>query len=1200
MVRNTNKSTKRKRVSRADLTHSLALRACIVAHVVCASRFVTAAEDYASDIHQILKANCFVCHAAEKREAELDLASLWAKKEFADSYDAWRDVAERVKSAEMPPEESKKQLSAEDRQRLLAWVNDSIARDAEATSGHPGEIPFRRLTRGEYSRTIRAITGQEIDIELMLPVDRVGKEGFGNSAASQLLTSGHLDRYLRAAIRVSEHARILPSTGLIFESEPASSGNTRHIQRAVDVVRKSYSIKGDEAFRQFDLGLALYAVWRQSRDAGESASRLSDELGLSASYIETVESELARSMGRVSQATDRSRGLTGIVEHADDGGPALRLSHPTTIIESTWVKQLLIEPFTAVVNNKSIDREKAKRRCKEIGDRVGWLHATSYDMTKTGIPFYEVDRLYKFDGIYRDQALEHIHEIGQRRVLRYHVALTDAGNAKARQEVYFYPGQQWAKELNKRLDLPLELRRPLDGVAGAKTKSEPCVRLPVPSYFTLEWIMPPDQVKRLEQYQAAKDDKSRKDLGKKLGEIGREMAFEVKIEGEPSPVQILVDVKPIRDADGNPVTKVPQRGQVLPGADLPYMHRSGWPICPKPSITAHEVYRAADELHERFIPYHQLTVYHGKMFFIGTMFNTIAYRHGYGPEVRAERHPFVDEFFNRHVFDKRQAKEHRLRWLDLWAISREPWGRLDRIIGYYPEIADVEPARRADALSKIEQLPIQHWKHWMRMPKHPAERWRRIEDICAEIEAVQEPHVVPDVLEFAGKAWRRPLSEKEKSDLAASYQKARESGLGIEESARTVIAAILTSPHFLMRVEEAPEGHKPRAIDDHELAVRLSYMLWSEPPDDYLRKLADSKNLATDDGIRSAFGKMRGDRRIKAFVDEFFGQWFHFNTYETEILIDAQRFPAFTPHVKRLLYEQLHAQFMDLVVNDRPVTELLYGDQMMMSPFLARFFGLELDEIGWPQKRGKPIPLPKSDDELFDSKQRPRFTQLYRADVSKTTRRGMWGLGGMLAMSSKPLRTDPIRRAFWIHELLLGRHMPQPPDDAGMLPEDDKLGDGKSVRQRLELHRRQASCAACHQRFDDFGFALERYDALGRWREEDAEGLPIDDSLGMLGKQLPKQDEGHHGPLGLSAYLKAHETDFLDNLCRKLIAFALARDPLPGDQSLIEAMKNSGAANDHRLSAYIEPLLLSPQFRSRHGKDGRVGQAQRRPTRLVE
>jgi hypothetical protein len=327
------------------------------------------------------------------------------------------------------------------------------------------------------------------------------------------------------------------------------------------------------------------------------------------------------------------------------------------------------------------------------------------------------------------------------------------------------------------------------------------------------------------------------------------------------------------------------------------------------------------------------------------------------------------------------------------------------------------------------------------------------------------------------------------------------------------------------------------------------------------------------------FQRMKKDPKVERFVLEFFGEWFWFKDFDSYQMVDTQRFPEFTREIRELMFRQSTGFFLDLIQQDRPVTDIILGDELPHNPRLAHHDNLDYQRVTWfPDEKGNMPKLPAKAEDFRDPKRdKSEDQRLYRADISSVLEpRGVWALGSTLTLTSKMVRTDPIRRGVWFYETLLGRHLPPPPENVGMLPEEEKQGDGLTLRQRLEKHRSQASCAACHAKFDPFGLALEGFDPIGRFRQENATGLKLDTSFEM-------EDIKGSGPAAIRTYLEQHQEEFLRHFSRRLIAYALGREALPSDQALIDHMIANGKQHEHRFSSYVRTLLESRQFQYRRG-----------------
>ena len=413
---------------------------------------------------------------------------------------------------------------------------------------------------------------------------------------------------------------------------------------------------------------------------------------------------------------------------------------------------------------------------------------------------------------------------------------------------------------------------------------------------------------------------------------------------------------------------------------------------------------------------------------------------------------------------------------------------------------------------------------------------------------------VRDVVRFAAEAWRRPLPEAEQNSLFAFYQSLRtESELDHRSAICAVIARVLVSPGFLYRSERATDGPtaEPRSesLSQWELASRLSFLIWSSVPDDELRRAAAAGELVTDEQLRQQVRRMLRDPRSRRFATEFFGQWFGFYRFHQFRGIDESLFPEFSKSLQQAMYDEA-VWFFDFIVRaDRPVGEILFADYAFLNSDLAAHYGIEVA--------------------LNDDAAVQRVT-----DAGQFHRGGLLKLGAVLATTSAPRRTSPVKRGDWILRRVLGATIPPPPADAGSIAADEVVDDGKSIRQRLIAHRRDVSCHNCHARFDAFGFALENFDPVGRWRTQYRDQNPVETSGELRdGRELSGVD-------GLHDYLRDELPRFHETLATRLLGYSLGRQDEVGDRSLIvelqQHMQNGGG-----MTGLLERIVVSRQFRYR-------------------
>ena len=401
--------------------------------------------------------------------------------------------------------------------------------------------------------------------------------------------------------------------------------------------------------------------------------------------------------------------------------------------------------------------------------------------------------------------------------------------------------------------------------------------------------------------------------------------------------------------------------------------------------------------------------------------------------------------------------------------------------------------------------------------------------------------------DFLPRAFRRPLRSGELDRHFGLYEQAKARGESHPTALKLALTAALTSPHFLFR-DELGNGSTAFKLNDHQLASRLSYFLWSSLPDDELRGLADAGRLNEPAVLRDQVLRLLADPRARAFTTSFLGEWLGFAGLGREHVPDARKFKDFTPSLAEAMQLEPVLVFERLLRQDRPLGELLDGRDSFLNAELAALYGIE----GVAGERMRPVVL------------------------EDPARGGLLGMGAILTASATPNRTSPVLRGKWVLENLLGRHLAEPPADAGQL--DDKAGErGKTLREELAEHRRHESCAGCHDKIDPIGFGLENFDAIGRFRTEEA-GKPVNAS-----GQLPGAPP-FNGPAELRAQLvERHRDEFLANLTRRLASYALGRALRPQDEGLIRRLLADTGHDTPRAGKLVESLVLSEAFLNQGG-----------------
>lgn len=413
--------------------------------------------------------------------------------------------------------------------------------------------------------------------------------------------------------------------------------------------------------------------------------------------------------------------------------------------------------------------------------------------------------------------------------------------------------------------------------------------------------------------------------------------------------------------------------------------------------------------------------------------------------------------------------------------------------------------------------------------------------------AVAEAPVARNLITaFASKAFRRPVKPEYVDRLMTLYSKSREQDQDHETAVGHMITAVLISPRFLSRAEQVqPDLDEPYRVDDYDLASRLSYFLWSSPPDEELIELAEKGTLNEPEMLRAQVQRMLKDARSARFAENFFGQWLGLRQLD-RLQPDRDTFPEFDDALRQDFKSEVEQLIGEVIREDLSLLNLIDSDFTYVNQRLANFYGLS--KIQGPEMR--------------------------RVELNDRRRGGVLTTAALLMLQSDPTRTNVPRRGNFVAGTILGDAPPPPPPNIPQL-EDSITGDQpQTVRQALEAHRSKAECASCHDKIDPLGFAFENYDAIGRWRELEGE-LEIDAS-----GTLP-EGQSFTGPEELKTLLLQRRRDFLRTLTERMLIYALGRGLIPSDECVIREAITAGAENGDRCSAIVTAIVLSYPFRYR-------------------
>jgi hypothetical protein len=412
----------------------------------------------------------------------------------------------------------------------------------------------------------------------------------------------------------------------------------------------------------------------------------------------------------------------------------------------------------------------------------------------------------------------------------------------------------------------------------------------------------------------------------------------------------------------------------------------------------------------------------------------------------------------------------------------------------------------------------------------------------------EEPKAAGKIINrFLLRAFRRPPTKREINEVGAVYNRSREKNEPFAIGIRRALGAALVSPAFLLKSEQAKEINESYHVDEYELASRLSYFLWASMPDDELFRLALEKRLSKPEVLAKQVARMLADPKSDALGSVFAAQWLGFDALGVRVRLDPIDNPWCTDTLMAAMKQESAMGFTSLIRKNKPLSELIQSKTTFVNEELAKFYKLK-------GVKGNEMRL-----------------------VAHTDKRryGLFGQASVLAVTSSPYRTSPIRRGEWILDSLLGTPPPPPPPDAGELDEDIEDNRKLTFRQKLEMHSKNPRCYSCHREMDPLGFSLENYDWFGRWRSK-SRGRSID-SKG----RLPNGTE-FEGPIGLREVIVGEKLDDLARqVTRKMLSYALGRQleyyDVPAVRKILAVFKE----DNYRLQTLLREVCSSYPFNFR-------------------
>jgi len=402
---------------------------------------------------------------------------------------------------------------------------------------------------------------------------------------------------------------------------------------------------------------------------------------------------------------------------------------------------------------------------------------------------------------------------------------------------------------------------------------------------------------------------------------------------------------------------------------------------------------------------------------------------------------------------------------------------------------------------------------------------------------------VKDVVsKFGLHIFRRPLRAGEITTYQKVYTQARMQMQDHDAALKHVLWSLLSSAEFLYRIE-LPKGAGKRPLDGFELASRLSYFLWSSAPDEALLAAAASNALGKDAEVQAAVDRMLGDFKSTRFTESFAGQFLGARKVAGHA-VAPERFPQWTPAVAGSAMNEMYLYFEEFLRNDRSWTEFLTADVNFVNTSLAPLYGM----------------------------QGVTGTDLVKVSNTADKRTGFLGLAGFLALTSMDRRTSPTLRGKWVLGNLLCKEAPPPPVNVPKLEVGGKDLDTGNIREILEAHRVRPDCAGCHALFDPFGLAMEKYDAIGQYRETYLDGSAINASTTLNGATFED--------LSGASNIVTNDPAFKSCITHKMFIYGLGRSPAGDDAAWITQLEEKWAAGDMTLKRLISGLIASEPFRN--------------------
>ena len=1065
---------------------------------------------------------CFECHGTKKPEGGLSIEKLVAQLSIGAHWQQWEKVAEMLDTGMMPPLDADLHPTDAERAATAGWIRDALKTYEAEHAGEPGRVTVRRLTSAEYAYAVQDLTGIAVKVGIDASSDSVGGEGFANFGDVQFVQDESVERYLESAKLVADHA-VVGAGPIEFYSDPGDTGLELSALNRINELyeSKGFRVVSGEGGRPFGLeryGKAFFVSWFYKHRAA---------LGEPSATIRTLAAK---------------EGITGrFAEHIWTVVNKPDTAYPTRETVERWAK--LPAPDADVRASIAKARAGAEEIQKFLTTWPSWFFARG-DLAAGGAgdesPLAFDDETLKVQpsrrfaypiGVRGGRGRGGPSTAGPQQV---HIIFTDVAPGASTAPVVVWRN---ARIVTRAAGMPG--RGGAGGATPAAGVTPPApagrgMQGPVLSTQPLRELLAPAAASAL-GFGTSPDGTV---LGPDDFATTGNTAFTIDVPAGNNVLEFQADAE--LGKDRNAVIRVMLSGSAE-GTSRDALQRV---LLGDPKSAGYETFRANIAEYASLLPPNS----HGEANPadkdpVPAPFDNTYNSPEHDAFVLKVKYQRSDKFFTDNMVDGPDRARLNQAWNDLFSS----WPYHDAYLGMLADHYRLTlPSRRMADLTPA-QIALQ-----------PAPARAYLSALRAHYDGVMKMHLaaqpghVDDLLAFASRAWRRPLTAAEKASLRAFYQKSRTvTRLDHDDAVRAVIARVLVSPAFLYRVEGTSSGlEKP--LNGWELASRMSFFLWSSIPDDELRRAAGAGELSNPAHLAAQVKRMTRDPKARRLATEFFGQWLGFYHFDQYRGVDTSRFPEFTDEVRASMYDEAVSTFEYLVRQGRPVREILHADYTFLNKPLAKFYGISAPV----ESAAKVVKV---------------------EGANAFNRGGALRLGSVLTTTSAPLRTSPVKRGDWVLRRVLGAPTPPPPADAGSLPGDDKSFNGLTLRQRLTEHKRNASCASCHLRIDPLGFPLEGFDAVGRTRDKYPDGQAVDTTGEFADRKTIV------GTDGLLDYLKGKDQQVLTTMSKKMLGYALGRTVLASDRPLLAEMTAAGGAAT--FSDLALKVIASRQFRHHAGNE---------------